>query len=93
MTPQQTAIEQFLSKPFPVPTACGCMGPSALPGQPQCNGANWEEIKREPYCPCAMKWVEEVDGDYYQIHEVRVLTGKTYSATLIGPVGGPYLTN
>lgn len=55
MTPEQQAVEQWLSKPAPFPVACGCMGPR--------NG--------EPVCPCAMKWVEKVDGQWYQITDCR----------------------
>lgn len=58
------AVKQWLSKPAPYQSACGCMGP--LPG--------------EPLCPCAMKWVENVDGFWYKITERRSSNGVSFSA-------------
>lgn len=43
-------------------------------------------IKRYPVCPCAMAYVEEVDGGYYRIRQ----SGGEYTAEYLGPVGGPY---
>lgn len=57
-------------------------------------GADVERIKEapqmEPYCPCDMKWVEEVDGVYYKISEVRLPDGIKVTAKLVGSKGGPY---
>jgi hypothetical protein len=91
VTPEQKAIRQHLSKPEPCLGMCGCMGPMALPGQPQCDGKNWDQIKREPLCPCAMSYVEIVDDQYYRINTNRSADGITHSATLLGPIGGPYM--
>lgn len=44
-----------------------------------------------PLCPCSMAWVEEVDGAFYNISEIRSPDGITHTATLLGPVGGPYI--
>lgn len=43
-----------------------------------------------PRCPCAMAWVEEVDGVFYDIIEHRSPDGVTHEAVEIGPRGGPY---
>jgi len=51
----------------------------------------WEQVPMEPACPCAMQWVERVQGDYYRIDEHRSTDGITHTATLLGPIGGPYL--
>ena len=75
MTPEQTAIRQWLSKPAPYWGACGCMGIQ----------------DNEPGCPCEMKCVEIVEGSYYQIIENRSPDGITHEAKLLGPVGGPYV--
>ena len=61
---EQIAIRQWLSKPAPYFGACGCMGPQ--------NG--------EPFCPCKMRMVEKVNGDYYLIKEHRSPEGITHSA-------------
>jgi hypothetical protein len=63
-TPEQEAIKQWLSKPYPSASACGCMGPQ----------------RNEPACPCAMRWVELVEGNYYRIRENRSPDGVTHSA-------------
>lgn len=91
MTPEQQAIRQHLSKPAPTHDACGCLGPQALPGQPKNIGTNWDEIKRYPACPCSMSYYEIVEGNFYRIETHRSPDGITHSATLYGPVGGPYL--
>lgn len=87
MTPEDRAVKQFLARPSPTPTICGCMGPRPLPGQ---ENKPYEEAKRTPLCGCAMRWVEEVDGFYY-----RVLTDYEgrHTVTPLGPVGGPYLVD
>ena len=51
MTPEQKAIEQWLSKPAPEPIMCGCMGPRG----------------DDPVCRCRMKWYEKVGDDWYWI--------------------------
>ncbi len=48
--------------------------------------------KLEPFCPCEMRWVEELDGVYYKITENRSVDGIEVVAKEIGPVGGPYIT-
>ena len=68
------AIRQHLSKPMPNAVACGCMGPQ----------------RGEPLCPCAMRWVEIVDGKYYQILENRTLEGIKHDAKYIGNVGDKF---
>jgi hypothetical protein len=72
-TPEQRAIRQWLSKPAPWSDACGCMGP----------------LENQPRCPCAMGYVEEVDGKWYEITEHRSPDGITHTATYIGDVGKP----
>jgi hypothetical protein len=64
---EQIAIEQWLSKPAPRIVPCGCLGPR----------------KGEPDCPCAMQWIEKVDGSWYRIHEHRSTNGITHSAERI----------
>lgn len=64
------AVKQWLSKPAPIPTPCGCLG----------------ERNGEPRCPCGMKWVEKVDGKYFAINEVRSVDGIKVTATYIGDV-------
>lgn len=86
--PQTKAVEQFNAKAQPSINLCGCMGQMVLPGQPQCTGDNWDELKRYPVCPCAMQWVEEVDGSFYRIQVDE--TGAGVDAVCLGPVGGPY---
>lgn len=82
---EEKAIRQFTSKPSPTPSICACMGPQPLPGE---EDKPYLEAKRTPVCGCAMQWVEEVDGYFY-----RVLPDYQggHTATLLGPVGGPYL--
>jgi hypothetical protein len=58
------AMKQWLSKPAPYPMLCGCTGPT----------------RGEPFCPCAMRWVENVDGVWYKITEHRSSNGLSYSA-------------
>lgn len=43
-----------------------------------------------PYCPCAMRNVMEVEGNFYEVVENRSAEGVTHDAYLIGPIGGPY---
>jgi hypothetical protein len=64
---EQTAIEQWLSKPRPWPSVCGCLGPM--------NG--------DPVCPCAMQWMEKVAGQWYRIIEHRGPSGVTHTAQLV----------
>jgi hypothetical protein len=44
----------------------------------------------KPVCPCAMAYVEEVNGFFYMIIEHRSPDGITHTAKNLGPVGGPY---
>lgn len=57
-------------------------------------GATLELVKEapqmEPYCPCTMKWVEEVEGVYFMINEDRSPDGIKVTARCVGPKGGPY---
>lgn len=62
--PEKIAIRQHLSKPAPVFSACGCMGPR----------------DGEPFCPCAMQNCEQVDGKWYEIVTHRSPEGITHSA-------------
>ena len=64
MTNEDTAIQQWLSKPAPYFDVCGCMGP----------------LGDDPKCPCGMKMVEKVDGDWYEIKEHRSPEGITHTA-------------
>ena len=64
MTPEQQAIQQWLSKPAPEPVVCGCLGPK--------NG--------NPVCPCRMQWYEKVGDDWYWIKETRTSDGATLKA-------------
>lgn len=151
-TAEQKAIRQFLSKPAPYGSACGCMGPQSI-GPEKSDifqlTINFEENRLEaiklihnyfkislaeakdkleknnvfdfeydfqykrleeklieknikytikenpsmryPVCPCAMSYVEEVDGQFYKIIENRSPDGITHQAILLGPVGGPYI--
>lgn len=84
------AIYQFLSKPTPLVEACGCLGQGRLPGQ---EDKPWNEAKLYPICPCAMQYVEEVNGRFYRIFEDRISSPDTitFTARYLGPVGGPYL--
>lgn len=45
----------------------------------------------EPYCACAMAWVEVVDSHYYRIDEHRSPDGVTHTAKHIGHIAGPYM--
>ena len=69
-TPEQQAIRQWLSKPYPMSSACGCLGPRA----------------NEPVCPCAMQFVELVGESYYKIEEHRCPDGVTHTAKKIADV-------
>jgi hypothetical protein len=151
-TPEQQAIQEFLSKPEPCNGACCCMGPQqikdvklqsapfvvkldkandrvkALKTIRQLNKLSLQEaqaalaensfgfeydfqVKRftqelvnaglqyevkvnptgyYPVCPCAMSYVSEVEGNFYQVHTHRSHNGITYTTELLGPVGGPY---
>ena len=70
LSPERRAIRQWLSKPAPFDMPCGCMGPQ----------------EDQPKCPCAMAYVETVDGEYYQIVEHRSPDGITHSAINLGRV-------
>lgn len=74
MTNEQIAIRQHLSKDRPGSSACGCMGPQ----------------RGEPLCPCAMSWVEVVDGKWYRILEHRSTDGVTHTAEYLGNVGDDF---
>ena len=63
-TNEQQAIRQWLSKPEPYFSACGCMGAQ----------------DDQPLCPCGMQMVEIVSGVYYQIEEHRSSNGITHTA-------------
>ena len=90
MKPERQALIQFFAKEPRGFSACGCMGPQAIAGQPVCNGANWNEIKREPFCPCSMHNVEQVEDNFYSVYEQWSPDGITITVKLLGPVGGPY---
>jgi len=64
---EKIAIKQHLSKPRPYNAPCGCLGPSG----------------DDPDCPCAMKWYENVDGDWYRISEERTPEGIELKATKV----------
>lgn len=70
MTNEQQAIRNWLSKPAPFDMPCGCMGPQ----------------DDQPVCPCAMAYVEVVNGEYYQIVEHRSPDGITHTAICLGEV-------
>ncbi len=70
MTNEQTAIRQWLSKPEPYFSECGCMGPR----------------QKQPLCPCKMQMVEEVNGKWYYIKEHRSIDGITHTSEYIGEV-------
>ena len=61
---EMQAIKQYLAKPAPIPTPCGCIGPQG----------------DDPVCPCAMRFVENVNGKYYQISRMREENRARYSA-------------
>lgn len=44
-----------------------------------------------PECPCGMRNVEEVDGFFIKVNEVRSPEGINLEAIFLGPVGGPYI--
>jgi hypothetical protein len=50
------ALKRFMSRPRPIPHACCCLGPR----------------DGDPVCPCAMAYVEQVNGVYYQISEQKI---------------------
>lgn len=54
------AIEQFVERPRPFSTACGCMG-KANPS--------------DPGCRCEMRFIEQVDGYYYRMFEQLGVNG------------------
>lgn len=66
---QKKAIELFLTKPVPGSVVCGCLG--KRPGKPA--------------CPCAMRYVVEVDGYYYQLSESKYKSG-LWTASNLGLV-------
>lgn len=68
LTQEQRAIRQHLSKPAPMMNPCGCMGPQ----------------DDDPVCPCAMRYVEKVDGVWYRVEEHRSPDGVTHTATKLG---------
>lgn len=43
-----------------------------------------------PECPCGMRNVEEVEGFFIKVNEIRTTEGIKLDAILLGPVGGPY---
>ena len=59
MNNEKIAVRQHLSKPRPFEHPCGCLGPQG----------------NDPVCPCAMAWVEKVNGQWYQIVENRTPNG------------------
>lgn len=71
MNNSEKAIHQHLSKTQPVTSAdgCACLGPE----------------DGEPACPCAMRWVELVDNEYYRIHVNS--NGVAHTAEFLGKVG------
>lgn len=87
---EEIAVRQFIARYVPSSNACGCMGPQALPGEPQCDGTNWDAIKRYPACPCRMDFYEIVAGSFYRIVSEKKETSIEYRAYCVGPVGGPY---
>lgn len=152
MTPEQRAIRQWLSKPYPTSSACACLGPLShgessitihasrakfitmkilvnylskyasmgeleefVNGKPIKQSSWWIDeylfkqlsstllnngvtltyvpLTYDPVCACAMAFVEEVDGSYYKISEHRSPDGVTHTAKLLGPVGGPYVSD
>jgi len=64
-SPEQKAIRQWLSKPYPISHPCACNG---------------RIEPTDPVCGCAMQWVEKVDGRWFQIEEHRSPDGVTHSA-------------
>lgn len=55
-SPEQIAVKNWLCKPAPHVSPCGCTG--RRPG--------------EPVCPCALRWMEKVGDKWYCIHTIRV---------------------
>lgn len=90
MNAEQKAIQIYRQRAKTAASPCGCLGAQALPDQPVCDGKNWDQIKRQPACPCAMGSFVDVDGHYYRVSEARTEDGSELSALHFGPVGGPY---
>lgn len=67
MTNEDLAVQMFLSKPRPISSPCGCMGPR----------------DGEPLCYCAMQWVSKVEDKYYQISSRVEGNADVYFATEI----------
>lgn len=44
-----------------------------------------------PECPCAMRNVMEVEGDFYKVIENRSADEITHEAVFLGHIGGPYV--
>lgn len=61
---EKQAIQEWLKRPEPECVPCGCLGPR--------NG--------EPVCPCEMKWVVQIEGEYFQIHRLRTEDGYSLEA-------------
>lgn len=80
MNREAQAVLQHISRPRPMDSDCGCMGVQRL-----------ESGGYTPVCHCAMRWVEEVDGRFFQIIENRGSEQAPISARDMGPIGGPYL--
>lgn len=70
-TPEQQAIRQWLSKPYPMNGGCCCVGPR----------------DNDPVCPCAMQFVERVGDFFYKVEEHRCPDGVTHTAKIIAEVG------
>lgn len=52
---ERQAVRRFVARKDSIfSVPCGCLGP----------------INGEPLCPCAMKYVEEVNGVYYRVTSV-----------------------
>jgi hypothetical protein len=62
------AIRQWLSKPPPHFSACGCMG---------------KLNESDPDCACKMQMYEQVEGSWYKIEEHRSPNGITHTATRV----------
>jgi hypothetical protein len=67
MTNEEIAIKQHLRKPRPSFNPCCCLGPRG----------------DDPRCLCMMQMVENVDGEWYEIEEIRSETGISFLATKI----------
>lgn len=71
-TPEQQAIRQWLSKPYPMVMGggCCCIGP----------------VDNAPVCPCTMQFVERVGEFFYKVDEHRSPDGVTHTAKIIAEV-------